>query len=182
VSNTAVHCKTEDEWKRTKSSDPKFKEVCGWDDAQSYGDVCIYLDGRGFDRKIDCLKRGFHIISAQEYLGGEEMTETERKFGDRYPRGPAICKECYQPYGKHIGSECRQETTNNIKGEDKMEISNNIFEVFNKEDMKKVQTRFGTQYGDTDRDFLALRHDKDSLLKIIKEEEAAAKKEALEKD
>ena len=51
------------------------------------------------------------------------------------------------------------------------------FKVFEKADMKKVQTRFGAQYGDTDRDLLALRRDKTDLLKIIKEEREEAEKD-----
>jgi hypothetical protein len=59
--------------------------------------------------------------------------------------------------------------------ESDMNISDNILIVFEKsEDAKKVANRFGKQYGDTDRDLLALKRDKKDLLAIIKDEEEAA--------
>ena len=60
--------------------------------------------------------------------------------------------------------------------ENNMNISDNILTVFEKsEDAKKVANRFGDQYGNTDRDLLALKRDKKDLLAIIKDEEEAEK-------
>jgi hypothetical protein len=60
--------------------------------------------------------------------------------------------------------------------ENNMNISDNILTVFEKsEDAKKVANRFGDQYGNTDRDLLALKRDKKDLLAIIKDEEEEEK-------
>ncbi len=67
--------------------------------------------------------------------------------------------------------------------ESNMNISDNIAEVFESstKTAKKVAARFGDQYGNTDRDLLALKRDKPELLAIIAEEEKEAKAEAKKK-
>ena len=151
----AVHCKTEEEWARVKvamkTDYPVWDQIVVGEESN-----CILENERGWCGIEYSKREGYHIISAQEYLGDKPDNL----------------------YFDIIGTTTITFNGINIpKGEDKMNISDNVFEVFNKEDMKKVQERFGAQYGDTDRDLLALKRDKTDLLKIIKKEEEAADKD-----
>ena len=137
----AVHCKTKDEWDRVCEEHTCTASWSGVNGVCSGGKRNIGLrvdvkDG-GWGTLAYFGRNGFHIISAQEYLGEEGMTETERKFGEKNPSTSAICKECGENYGRHSGCDpdatCRKKTkqTNNIKGEDKM--NQDILEEFGDE-------------------------------------------------
>lgn len=82
-----------------------------------------------------------------------------------------LAEEYLQTKGKHIPlNECFNKESN-------MNISDNILTVF--EDSAttagKIAKRFGSEYGDTTRDLLALKRDKKDLLAIIKAEEEKEK-------
>ena len=65
----AVHCTTEEEWNAVKNK--SGTNVTAWQYAKHYVDICIYVndDDGAFDRKEDCLKLGYKVITAREYLG-----------------------------------------------------------------------------------------------------------------
>lgn len=74
---TAVHCETEEEWNavRIKADKPY---VSDWQYAKHYKDICIYLkDGGGFDRKEDCLRGGYKVVTAKNYLGGPKRKKRQ---------------------------------------------------------------------------------------------------------
>ena len=79
---------------------------------------------------------------------------------------------CHHPSNFKLATTKTQTTKEN-----NMNISDNILTVF--EDSAttagKVAKRFGSEYGDTTRDLLALKRDKKDLLAIIKDEEEAEK-------
>ena len=105
----AVLCKTQEEWNAVISRG-ESKCKMDWSDAQKYENLCIYIGG-SCDRKVHCLERGYHIISASEYLGGEivdaEVTEKFRKFGtDSFVAMDIHCKECGNKYAIHDDVVC----------------------------------------------------------------------------
>jgi hypothetical protein len=81
-------------------------------------------------------------------------------------------RDILKEYLNEGGKDVREKTKEN-----NMNISDNILTVF--EDSAttagKIAKRFGGEYGDSTRDLLALKRDKEDLLKIIKDEEEAEK-------
>jgi hypothetical protein len=144
-------------------------------------------------------RRDYTIIPASEYLKEEVF-----KVGDRVECVKADRVECvkadsvidvgdkgeitieegkvpcvkWDKGGSRWMVDTQLKLINKPKTEDNMNISDNIAEVFeNTKEAKKVAARFAGQYGNTDRDLLALRRDKKDLLAIIKKEEDEAKKD-----
>lgn len=86
----AVQCETEKEWDAVVKKSG-VKNVCSAQDViDSYGAVdknCIMLDDR-FNPRESCIRDGYTIISAVEYLneGGKDVKKI--KIGDKVVRGP----------------------------------------------------------------------------------------------
>lgn len=59
-----------------------------------------------------------------------------------------------------------------------MDISNNILAVWQEDAVLagKISVRFGSQYDNSERSLLALKRNKEALVKILKDEELEAKK------
>lgn len=111
-----------------------------------------------------------HTMYEQKHIGV--------KFDERINTSSDVAKE--KGYGYYVYPECLKLIKSNKtkKENNNMDISDNILEVFeNSKDAKKVAVRFKGQYGDTDRDLLALRRDAKDLLAIIKKEEDEANKD-----
>jgi len=74
----AVLCKTGTEWDAVKAK-ANLPSVADWGAVSHYGDICIYLDRHnGFDRRDDCLRNNYEVLTASEYLHPPRRTIKER--------------------------------------------------------------------------------------------------------
>jgi hypothetical protein len=197
----AVHCKTEEEWHKVRQKYGRHHSDTGWRQYAEQTCVCH----AGFHCKQHYEEKGYTIISSEEYLKEGENEVSEFKVGDRVEcidignssaqarlevgklyTIRSFCKHSDNFYLKETGYNypprkfklATNKPTIKTTKEETMNINDNVLEVF-KEDAVlagKVAKRFGSQYGTTDRDTIALKRDKKELLAIIKaDEEEAAK-------
>lgn len=115
-----------------------------------------------------CRVVGIEDLDDDNTVNCDDVDCDECVFKDK-----SIAEKYIKTKGKHIPfNEC-------FNKENKMNISDNILTVF--EDSAtmagKIANRFGSEYGDTTRDLLALRRDRKDLLAILNAEEDEAKKD-----
>ena len=190
----AVICPTIEIWDMVRKKLGSNRDRNRWDKKKQ--NTCLEISPcrDEYSSKSYFMSLEYTIISAAEYLSEGGKDAMEFKVGDRVE---CIEKENYSQLEiggiytisyideDDVGIDGAEEdewpiawfklSTQTTK-ENNMNISDNILEVFeNSKDAKKVAARFGSEYGDTTRDLLALKRDKDDLLAIIEAEEKAEK-------
>lgn len=197
--NIAVHCKTEEEWEEMRAylsrSGHTRREV-----PYLASNPCYNLKGIRQPVKI-FEEEGYTIIPASEYLKEEEFKVGDRvqcisSKGEKVVSGRTYIVKHYPskdgpkyvniegPYAESFNLSRFRKLTNQPKTTKKEEstmaqIQDNFIEVFSKDTKlaARMSERFGAQYSNDDRDLLALRRDKDELVKILDAEEKKAAKE-----
>lgn len=183
------------------SSTPNWTGPNADPDCRKHGAcIYVSGDESGYDARIDAERNGYTIISAQTYLR-EVKDEVIFQAGDRVEcikhEGSRSGYDLELRYyiidgfggvnrshlelkglskSKTFKKERFKLATNKpttTKEETTMNISDNFVEVFDSSAKlaKKMAVRFGEQYGDTDRDLIALERDKGKLMAILEAEE-----------
>jgi hypothetical protein len=194
----AIHCKSKEEWQAVE--DEMFSLGNSWPSNGSarYQASYPYMfvgEYYGLQKGTESYlkEKGYKIITAEDYLkegfkvgdrvecveGSKYITEGgiytvigENELGNIRIKG--IPERGYFPERFKLANN----QTKTIKQEEvEMNIGKSFIKVF-KEDAElaaNMSERFGSQYGETERDLLALKRDKKELLAIVKAEEDAEK-------
>ncbi|MEE9354227.1 MAG: hypothetical protein V3U75_01420 [Methylococcaceae bacterium] len=199
----AVHCKTRGEWD-DMSQHLKNMNHYECDVAYLSSHPCYNFDGtRGSKKGFE--EEGYRIISAQEYLGEEEINQKGEskvvvKVGDKVlitgvQDGEDFCGEELVVRRVYDGGDvdvrlpdggswyfetCNfKTTTNNIKGEDKMNVNNTIAKVFKDVDEAILVTKWmGNEYEENNHRALCdLRRNKKEALAEAQRKQTEADKD-----